>query len=101
MQSGIRVNQNGSITDVAGIDLGTSNSDGVNELGNNADADLCINADTTDFVRAAGNAWEATDCTVAGGHVPLRLGACAGAGAGVAYTGSFLLPAVVAKCTFQ
>jgi len=96
--AGIRIAANGSVVNVGGIDLGTDASPGKNELAGNPDADLCITADDTHPVTAAGNLWGSLDCSLtAGGGVPFHT-ACAGAGGGVGYNGSLSVPAVVSHC---
>ena len=96
--SGIRIAPNGSVVAVAGIDLGSDASAGKNELAGNPDGDLCITADDTAPVLAAGNLWGGLDCSLAaGGSVPFHAG-CGGAGTGVGYTGSFAIPAIVSHC---
>ena len=101
MQSGIRVSANGLVQDVGGIDLGTDQSQGLNELGANSDADLCITADDNAAVRASGNLWGAVDCSLAAGGNVKRHASCAGVGSGVGATGSFIIPAIVSHCALQ
>jgi hypothetical protein len=98
MSSGIRVIPNGTLIDVSHIDLGF-NDPGLNELGANPDADLCIALGAQLPVLAAGNVWDGTNCAT-GGTVPLHH-ACSGVGAGVGTIGPAQIAADVSQCALQ
>lgn len=81
--SGIHINDNGSATSLNGIDLGTANDMGYNEISTSTDSHICVNTSSdSSFLYAVGNTFGTVDCSTTSGTVR-RYSDCAAHGGGV------------------
>jgi hypothetical protein len=83
-QDGINIADNGMVTSLAGIDLGSSADPGHNELSNSVDSHICVGTSFDGTVLdAEGNTFGTVDCSTVTNGVVRKFTDCAGHGGGV------------------
>ena len=101
--SAIDIRDNGTLTSLANIDLGSAADLGHNELTGSVDSHVCVET-TNDgsFLSAMGNVFGTSDCTVQGTSATVRkFSDCAGHGGGLNDPSTALIRESVNYCTFR